>query len=1608
MKKHLVLFSLFIIIGQGSIHSQTIGDPFYNAVFESNMRLHFVDNFSFLDQSKWHIWNEFDHWGASTNMVYLSECVSVNPYGHLQLDIKNEAFIPTIIATNTNDPACHHSSYNYKGGYVELKPPFEKASLGFIEARISFPHGPGHHNAFWTVSPQGVIPLKPTEIDIVEAYGNDNSNIIKTNKHYCYQDKDPSCWHSGTLFQQQHQLSMPYANTFHTYGLKTTNTDIIWEFNGNVIRTQPYSLYPPDHMKVLINTGLENSYTGSFTQPYHMYVDWVRIYTYCSDIGKTPYILNPTDDLINPGFKQVTLAWQLPCADIDYNQCTVEYGTTPTYGSQPIIILDDKTYHFYSTMINGLLPSTKYYYRIIVDGTQQLFSGSFNTPPASNAQNTVFYITGSTGTTQATQGNSTHNTLCSTLTNHINNDPNGQTLLIHTGKMVEADNEANWSSQWFNPDDDNAVNLRANMPMISAIGANMRKIYDTPNNILFDNFPGSNYRRYFPYIYDSPYAFYDPTTYPLVNYRYDLFFDYGPVGFCLPEITKQLPDVNQVLTKIETNLVSSTKDWKVLCFSYPMKSLFGDQLDASFAHQLRQLAMQYGVQLVIMGHENYYAHWIEDGVHYMILGNGGDMSEGIDDLLLSSSNVLCASTTPHFARFRIEDDLMFVDVIQGADWNGTQAGHIIERFAIPKTTHIQTNTIWQQNVSYPLIVSNIEIDQNVSLEVKSEIQVAQDGIIAVSKGARLSLNTPESKVSGVAGFAAELDLVTRDAQGNIINSYKHNYSKQPDLWFGIFLRGDNDQNQEENCKGVVEFNNGAQLENAVLAVDTCNPDMHSGFIPGTGGIIRAENSTFRNCETAVKMYPFKNSGPLHHSFEKSYFKGCTFVTDDDYLLKGITAPTHMDIDGIYQLKLQGCSFLNDQTIGPGMPKHYPQQGTGIMAHNSSLIITPLCTTQTVPCSGQIRNSFTKLYKAANLSQPPTQQSYSSLINEADFNDNFYAVYANSLQNLAIQQCSLVENYRGIYLLNSQSATVTNNHIEIAPVTSMLHFQSPYGLYLNAGDGFTIEGNDFVNNHSTNTSYGIVVNNTGAKNNEIYRNTFQGLISGIQPQHRNKGFVAGEYVGLCLFCNEFDNLNGKDIMVLGKSLSDCIGYIGIHPTQQISLGSTYLPAGNLFSPGHLNLSPGFDDNDFSNYDADHLIYAYDPNSTNGRLEPYVYSNITPVIRYSSPTQCMPKTGNINSLSQGYTKLASAQVAWNSSKLILNIWKNGGIEDLEQQVELVLPWEAYQQYNELMSISPYVAADALIAMIQNPSFTDLMVKLVCVANPQASRNDAVLGALYDRNPPMPEQYIEEILDESGSYSPLDELEGNAAADYHLVRTVGNEILRLYYADTLNLWATDSITQFLSRLPGLEDRYAYALHCLRTGDFSTMHTVLDEIPSQFELSERENIEYGFMTDAFSLLEVIRENDLQPGDLTVEQTEPLMLMLETEGTVDNALAISILLWNDPFFEYYEPILEPSGYQMRKAPKQQKLPAENLKFNIYPNPARDYFTASWDIPSQQQFSASIIVTDAVGRELMMKPLPSAAGEMMVDISTLPKGVFNVWLVSNKKPVVNRKLVVLN
>lgn len=114
-------------------------------------------------------------------------------------------------------------------------------------------------------------------------------------------------------------------------------------------------------------------------------------------------------------------------------------------------------------------------------------------------------------------------------------------------------------------------------------------------------------------------------------------FDHGDTHFIM--LTTELPVAGQShiiagnqKAWLEQDLASTTKTWIVVSFHRPLFSgrHTGDAwniLSNTTAQQnkaeLHALFRDYGVDVVFAGHDHFYLHHLEDGVHYVITGGGG-------------------------------------------------------------------------------------------------------------------------------------------------------------------------------------------------------------------------------------------------------------------------------------------------------------------------------------------------------------------------------------------------------------------------------------------------------------------------------------------------------------------------------------------------------------------------------------------------------------------------------------------------------------------------------------------------------------------------------------------------------------------------------------------------------------------------------------------------------------------------------------------------------------------------------------------------------------------------------------------------------------------------
>lgn len=307
------------------------------------------------------------------------------------------------------------------------------------------------------------------------------------------------------------------------------------------------------------------------------------------------------------------------------------------------------------------------------------------------------------------------------------------------------------------------------------------------------------------------------------------------------------------------------------------------------------------------------------------------------------------------------------------------------------------------------------------------------------------------------------------------------------LWQGIELWGQYNQPQSYFYQGSVEIINGSMIENAKVAVNTIKfgiPDGESSDPQPeySGGMVLCDGAIFKNNNIAVKFWPYT------FALSNSLFRNCQFITDND-LLTDADPNYFIKMNNITSIDIAGCLFTDGHTyINPD------ELTSGIESFNANYSLFSY---------GSQANVFTGLY------------------------DGIRAYTHNPERTVSIDGCEFHENIRSLYL-SSQIGTVVTNNTFSAYFDPFQGDEEMYCMYLDYCTDYTVEENDFsYSGQGAPQGIGMVINNSGPNENEIYNNNFTNLEYATLAQNCNRGFF--DWKGLQIKCNDYWG-NYQDIAV----------------------------------------------------------------------------------------------------------------------------------------------------------------------------------------------------------------------------------------------------------------------------------------------------------------------------------------------------------------------------------------------------------------------------------------------------------------------------------------------
>ncbi|MFA4852939.1 MAG: hypothetical protein WC599_10505, partial [Bacteroidales bacterium] len=605
---------------------------------------------------------------------------------------------------------------------------------------------------------------------------------------------------------------------------------------------------------------------------------------------------------------------------------------------------------------------------------------------------------------------------------------------------------------------------------------------------------------------------------------------------------------------------------------------------------------------------------------------------------------------------------------------------------------ITQNETWNSD---RILFDDVIIESGATLEIQSKV-FANDGVtIIIKRGAELLLN------------------------GGLLTS-------NCEMWNGIEVWGTTTASQSTSgAQGKVMIENGGTIENAITAVFLSKSNGSGGYIGGyEGGIIQTHDAHFINNRTGVRFFPYRNLVSGVEMDNLSYFHKSEFLTDAELADESIPE-NFLYLDGVKGINVNGCSFTNSR---PEEEASVSERGIGIYSYDADFTVS------WYPGEDPDSSKFTNL------------------------NYGIHATDATTARTFKVNHSGFFNNLTGIYCKGINNSDIIFNNFEVYYI-SIFHGPNDIfgGLYLDNCTGYTVEENNFYNEDEYPfpdeiLSIGIIVNNSEDNLNMIYRNTFDRLHMGILAQNRNRG--TSNFTGLKLKCNICTDNRG-DFAVTADTASANKG-ISIHQGAYIP-GDKTAPAGNLFS--HANNNNPY--SDFNNTLSRQWIYYFhhDSLSPQDAWIPFYHQNITHYgyIRYTTYDDVCPTH---YSLGDGHkksapivlneqelrTRLTLMENLRDSSSNALSLWIDAGnTQQLNYEVESSTEPEALDIYDELMQDSPYLSDTVLSSSIAKENvLVNAMIRDIMVANPHGVKKEALVEALEQRVPPVPDYMMEEIME------------------------------------------------------------------------------------------------------------------------------------------------------------------------------------------------------------------------------------------------------------------------
>jgi hypothetical protein len=294
---------------------------------------------------------------------------------------------------------------------------------------------------------------------------------------------------------------------------------------------------------------------------------------------------------------------------------------------------------------------------------------------------------------------------------------------------------------------------------------------------------------------------------------------------------------------------------------------------------------------------------------------------------------------------------------------------------------------------------------------------------------------------------------------------------------------------------------------------------------------------------------------------------------------------------------------------------------------------------------------------------------------------------------------------------------------------------------------------------------------------------------------------------------------------------------------------------------------------------------------------------------------------------------------------------------------------------------------------------------VANPHSSKSDRVMEALENRENPIPDNMMQEILLGRDTIGQKEILEAEYSNASFMREMVLNRLISLYRSDTLND-NTDSIFQLLADYNTLPAKYRLMMIYFEENDSTEAKDILQNIPQQFELNSSQALVNDHWNDYLDLLIEIKKDSLLLPDLDslhIQKLDDLAQFDDQPGCLaENILHFMGRMEVSPVYILPEDQLK--SYQEDR-PIPQPIQGKESYIKLYPNPAKNYIVAEYDI-NECSCDGSLLFYDSTGKLKFKIVLDAQKNDFIINTKDWTEGIYLYNFTSDDQHLQSGKLII--